>query len=417
MTEKPLDILYVVHGYKPAYRIGGPITSVAAVAEGLVQAGHKVTVYTTNWDLNQLLDVQTNRRVDVNGVGVHYFEFREPLKAALPWLDYVARAHNYLYSPAMKRQMREDIGLFDLVHTHLPFIYPTRLAGRESIRANVPLFYHQRGVFDPERLKFRSLKKNLYLKHVELPVLRRANTLFALTEAEVANYRLLGLDTPCAVVPNGINAEEFRGEPDRNILASMGINENDQLVLFLSRIHPTKGAERLLFAFARIAARVQNAKLVLAGPDDFRLKERLENLVRAQGLEGRVIMPGMVTGETKRSLLSRADLFALPSDAEGFSIAILEALASGTAALISPGCHFEEVQAANAGRIVGLDIDAIAQAMLELLTNPDQLRRSGENAKRLVREHYSWAGVVRKTEAAYRDGLARHASRRRLEGI
>lgn len=62
---KPLNILYVVLGYKPAFRIGGPITSVAAAAESLVKAGHNVTVYTTNSDLNQLLDVPTNQRINV----------------------------------------------------------------------------------------------------------------------------------------------------------------------------------------------------------------------------------------------------------------------------------------------------------------------------------------------------------------
>jgi glycosyltransferase involved in cell wall biosynthesis len=405
---KPLNILYVVHGYKPAFRIGGPITSVAAAAEGLVKAGHNVTVYTTNSDLNQLLDVPTNRRVDVNGVGVHYFEFTEPLKQFLPWLDYVSRAHNYLYSPAMKAQMRRDIGGFDLVHTHLPFIWPTRMAGCEAIRAGVPLFYHQRGVFDPERLKFRSLKKKLYLRHVELPILRHANTLFALTPAEIDSYRLLGLDRPTAVVPNGIDAHAFSAPPTRTVLDQMGICADDQLVLFLSRIHPTKGADRLLHAFANIAAEFPRAKLVLAGPDDFRLKEELERLVQKRGLTGRAIMPGMVTGDVKRSLLARADLFALPSDAEGFSIAVLEALASGTAVLISPGCHFERVEGADAGAVAGLEPAQIATAMRSLLANPQHLAQMGANARRLVTQNYTWPQIVNRTEEVYREGLARN---------
>jgi len=56
-TEAPLHILYAVHGYKPAYRVGGPILSVSAAAETLVRKGHQVTVFTTNSNLDEDLDV------------------------------------------------------------------------------------------------------------------------------------------------------------------------------------------------------------------------------------------------------------------------------------------------------------------------------------------------------------------------
>src|SRR6185295_19511283 len=81
--HKHVHILYVTHGYKPSYRIGGPIWSVAAVAERLVQRGHRVTVFTTNVNLDTELQVETNVAIDVSGVDVWYFKTTTLLKALL----------------------------------------------------------------------------------------------------------------------------------------------------------------------------------------------------------------------------------------------------------------------------------------------------------------------------------------------
>ena len=78
-----MHILYVTHGYKPAYRIGGPIWSVSAVAEGMVARGHRVTVFTTNSNLDEDLDVPVDRPVLVDGVEVWYFRRRDPIKKYL----------------------------------------------------------------------------------------------------------------------------------------------------------------------------------------------------------------------------------------------------------------------------------------------------------------------------------------------
>jgi len=404
---RPLEILYVTLGYKPAYRVGGPITSVAAVAEGLVQAGHRVTVYTTNSNLDDVLDVPTNRPTVIRGVEVHYFTFEEPIRRRLQSIGLAGNSSRYLYSPAMKRALRESIAGFDLVHTHLPFVYPTWLAGRLARSWNVPLFYHQRGVFDRSRLNYRSVKKRIYLELMEKPVLRSANTLFALTSQEVESYRMLGATAPHVIVPNGIDADEYVRSATASRFAEWGISSTDLVVLFMGRLHPTKGPERLFNAFAELAQRVPRSKLVLAGPDEHAMAETLRAKAAALNLTQRVIIPGMVHGRMKCDLLARSDLFVLPSDAEGFSIAVLEAMASETAVLISPGCHFDAVQKAGAGRIVPNRSDEIAQAMFEMFADLPALRQMGRNARSLVLRDFTWASAVDATIAAYQAGLER----------
>jgi glycosyltransferase involved in cell wall biosynthesis len=268
------------------------------------------------------------------------------------------------------------------------------------------LFYHQRGDFDPERLKFRSLKKRLYLSLLERPLLQHATTLIALTSAEAHSYRLLGIDRPCEVVPNGVWVSE--GSANRALLGNWNIRDEHKVILFLGRVHPLKGADTLLSAFASVAARIRDAVLVLAGPDEFGLEQSYRAEARRLGLEHRVIFTGMVEGEAKDALLARANLFCLPSVGEGFSMAVLEALATGVPVLLTPGCHFDEVEQAGAGRVVQKTPAAIAAAAVELLSDPSQLAAMASAGRELVRIRYGWDRVVDRVVDVYEQGLARH---------
>lgn len=407
-----MKILFAVLGYKPAWRIGGPVISVSSLAETLVRRGHDVTVFTTDSNLDRTLCVPTNRLVDVDGVKVRYFKRRPLLPRLVPKVQYLSKSVGFLYSPEMRKALDELTPAVDLVHTHLPFVYPTYAAARAAFRHNKPLFYHQRGVFDPDRLKFRSSKKTLYLRLIEIPILHRAEMLIALTAAERSSYMRLAVDTPIRVIPNGIDAQSYSYPPVTADLEALGIGPEHQLVLFMGRLHPIKGADRLLSAFLQIAHRHPDAMLVLAGPDEFEIEHKFRVSVDAAGFRERIVFPGMVTGSLKRTLLARADVFCLPSDAEGFSMAVLEALASGTAVLLTPGCHFPEAEQAGAGKIVGNDTSSLATGLSELLSNPETLVDMGRRGAQLVSERYTWDQITDSMLEAYREGIARHAARK-----
>lgn len=402
-----MRILFAALGYKPAWRLGGPIHSVAGLAEGLVRKGHRVTVFTTNANLDEDLDVDVDRPQNVDGVEVWYFRREESIKKWLPWIPYLSRSAGFLYAPAMAEALDTTVPRVDVVHTHQPFIYPTWAAARAARRHGKPLVYHQRGVFDPAHLKFRSFKKSIYLAAVEKPTMRRATMLVALTTAEEANYRALGIATPCRVVPNGIEPGLYADGDASRANERWRLPREAKVVLFLGRLHPTKGADLLLDAFRAVADRVPRTVLVLAGPDEWRLEAKFRESAAAAGLADRVRFPGMVAGTEKLDLLARADLFALPSDAEGFSIAILEALVTRTAVLLSPGCHFPEAEAAGAGRVVRQNSGDFAEALVDLLSDPAGLAKMGECGRDLVRSRYSWDRITDAMVAIYEEGIER----------
>lgn len=369
--------------------------------------GHDVTVFTSNSNLDEELDVPLDRPVDVEGVHVRYFKAEEHLKRWLSFVPYLSKSMGFLYSPAMRDQLETVVPTVQVVHTHLPFVYPTYAAARAALRHRKPLFYHQRSAFDPGRLRFRALKKRLYIAAIERPIMRQAATLIALTAAEQASYRALGVDTPCRIIPNGVDITQYRDTPDVGVNARWGIPTGALVVLFMGRLHPNKGADKLVRAFLLVQAQFPETVLVMAGPDERGLERQLRDLVHEAGVTNRVIFPGMVGGIAKRDLLARADLFCLPSEGEGFSMAVLEALASATPVLLSPGCHFPETEAAGVGRVSSAEPSALASALSDMLEHPGKLREMGRRAREFVAQHYSWDRITDEMLDAYGEGIAR----------
>ena len=409
-----MRILYAVHGYKPAFRVGGPIISVSSLAESLVRRGHDVTVFTTNSNLDEDLDVPVDQPVNVDGVEVWYFRRREIMRVLLPFVPYLSKSMGFLYTPRMRAQLEGMVPTMDLVHTHMPYVYPTLAAGRAALRHRKPLFYHQRGVYDAARLRFRGLKKRIYIGAIERPMMRQATTLIALTQAEVTSYRALGVETPARIIPNGVDVAGYRSIPRGDPFGRWGIPPSAFMILFLSRVHPIKGAEKLLQAFTRIGREFPCSYLVFAGPDEWGLERTFRERAESAGLAERVKFPGMVMGEDKLDLLARADLFCLPSDGEGLSVAVLEALASGTAVLLSTGCHFPEVAGAGVGWVVDPEPSELTKGLRVALADPDQTKRMGQRAREFVSREYSWERVTDLMLDAYGEGLHRFAGRDRI---
>jgi glycosyltransferase involved in cell wall biosynthesis len=308
----------------------------------------------------------------------------------------------------MAAALRRMVPSMDLVHTHLPFIYPTYAAAKAARVAHKPLVYHQRGVLDPRRLQFKRLKKRVYLEVIEKPILRQATLLLALTEGEAASYRRLGAKQPCRTVPNGVDLPPEQFDVRSRAQAAWALPAAAPVVVFVGRLHPLKGTRALLNAFREVHGVRPDARLVMAGPDEEGELSALRSLSAASGLHDAVLFPGVVRGEQKALLLARADVFCLPSIAEGFSMAVLEAMAARTAVLLSAGCAFPQVEAAGAGRIVEDGVQGLQRALAEMLADPARLARMGEAGRALVERDYSWDRIVDRLLEAYAESIGLH---------
>jgi glycosyltransferase involved in cell wall biosynthesis len=170
--------------------------------------------------------------------------------------------------------------------------------------------------------------------------------------------------------------------------------------------------ELLLPAFADYARQQPDALLVLAGADDG-YEAEARAFIGQHNLADRIKLVGLLTGETKRAALADADVFALTSFSEGFSMAVLEAMAAGLPALVSDRVGFAEaIRQHGAAHITELTEASIRDGLTALLTNPDYRADLGQRAKTLVQTHYDIDVVAGQLLGHYADALARSRATR-----
>lgn len=202
--------------------------------------------------------------------------------------------------------------------------------------------------------------------------------------------RFLGFEHPnVKIIPNGMNLQDFAVLPEKNTFRNQfHIPKEKQLILFMSRINLKKGLDLLLPAFKQLLSERNNCLLILAGPDDGYLSET-QNFIKQNNLKDKIILVGMLTGKDKLAALSDADIFVLPSHSEGFSIATLEALISGTPSLLSDRVGFgDAIRENNAAHLIELNEKSIVEGLNKMLDDKDYCQTLSKNGISLVKNKY-----------------------------
>lgn len=299
----------------------------------------------------------------------------------------------------------------DIVHAHGLWQPEILAAARESRAAGVPYVLETYGTLNPWALGQKPLKKRIFLAFVHRRLLRNAAFIHALNEVEARHIAAQAAGTPIEIFPNGVFLEESQGaEPSRGRDRVAGLGDAP-FALFLARLHPVKGLDLLAEAFSTVARSNPEAHLVVAGPEDVGA-EAFRARIRELDLEARVHLVGEVSGTFKKDLLQGAACFVQPSRQEGFSVAILEALAAGRPVAITEGCNFPQVASEEAGFVVPFDRDRLAAAIAALLSDPHEAARRGAKARGLVEREYTWEAIAARCVEAYRRGIERAAARR-----
>jgi glycosyltransferase involved in cell wall biosynthesis len=371
-----MNILHVIPGL--SWARGGPSAVVRGLARHQTEAGHTVTVLTTDQGVRSgEKEMQLEAPVVV-----------ERLKVQGP--DRLA------YTPGFGRRVRAHLRTADVAHIHSIFTYPVHVALRECKAAGVPIVLRPCGLLHPYSLGRSRLQKRLYLALWGRRV-KQTCSAWHYTSAEEAKESWPQDSSPRFVLPNGIEPADFsldRVAAQEKVWRSLPDLGGSRYVLFLGRLHAKKRLDILLEAF--LAGAPQSYKLVIAGPDSDGIWPNLAaRLLDARGSAGRVVRVGMVTGSAKAQLLAGASLFALPSEHENFGVAALEALASGTPVLLSPHVDFLSIlQEANLGQGVPLEVNAWREQLARLLVDEANLARIGTRAREWVGHHFAWSKIA-----------------------
>ncbi len=375
-----MRVLHVVPSYFPAVRYGGPIVSVRGLCEALARTGVEVDVATTDADGPRDLDVPTDRWTELGGVRVRYFH-------RWPRIDFAA-------SVPLTGFLFAETRTYDLVHVVGVFSYPSLMAGAAARSAGVPYLISPRGSLEPWALSHKRWKKVPYWGIFERRNLEHAAAIHATSAVEARSVRALFPESRIIISPNGVDA-----------VTPPAVVRSQRQVVFLGRLHRKKGLDILVRAMSLVAREIPDAETVVAGPDDEGEWPRIEALVATLSPRPRVRYLGPVNGDERWRLLASSAVFALPTHSENFGIAVLEALACGTPAVVSRNCPWEVLEERGAGRWIENSPERFAAAIAELLKEPSRTQAKRDAARALAAE-YSWATIGREMASRYREVAA-----------
>lgn len=233
---------------------------------------------------------------------------------------------------------------------------------------------------------------------VERLVARVPDVHVAVSERTRRDADHLGI-TNVEVVPNGVSIEE---------IGSISAESERLDVLFAGRFIPEKNPDVLVRAIAHLRDDHPDVRCVLVG--DGPEHSAVESLVAQLGLERHVSLPGVIEDhDDLLGLMKAADVFALPSQREGFGITVLEALACGTPVVTAAhprNAAQELVVPGETGAVCELTPEAIAAGIRRAQTEAD-----GSDCKASARQ-FEWNRIVDQIEALYREAAAKDRSER-----
>ncbi|HEY9826002.1 MAG TPA: glycosyltransferase, partial [Stenomitos sp.] len=248
------------------------------------------------------------------------------------------------------------------------------------------------------------LRKQIYLTLIERANLRGSQSLHFTSDQERQEAAALGLGVDGFVLPHGLHIPEPISDAKVRLRQQLQLPLDEPIVLFMSRWHPKKGLDYLIRALAHL--KTERFTFVLAGGGDPDYEATLDHLLQEAELTERTRKVGFATGEMKQLLLQGSDIFALTSHSENFGIVVLEALAAGTPALLTPGVALAHlVQQHDLGWVCPLDVPEITAMLRTALQAPQVRAQKGDRARGVVRAQYSWDSIAQQLEAHYNTAL------------
>jgi glycosyltransferase involved in cell wall biosynthesis len=419
-----MRILQIIPSISLVY--GGPSQMVLGLSAALASQGIDVTIITTdsNGDIGQdPLDVPLNLPIKQNGYEIIYFRC-SPFR-------------RYKFSLSLLQWLNENARQFDLAHIHALFSPVTTFAATIARGHKLPYIIRPCGMLDPADLQKKQFLKQVYAAILERPNLAGAAAIHFTSKQEAKISERFGLHSTSKmpvprdlVIPLGVTADFDRAFPVSPFLTKAGgertevlttnfsvansypdilTNPQIPIILFMSRIERKKGLELLIPALESILADNLKFNFILAGsnPQDADYETQIKVQIKKSSLEEFTTITGFVSGDLKAEMLRKADLFVLPSYYENFGIAVAEAMAAGVPVVISDRVYIcEDIQQAEAGWVVPLEVEELANSIKSALLNPEERKRRGLNGKEYAEKHYNWEQLARQTIEAYQQILA-----------
>ena len=270
----------------------------------------------------------------------------------------------------------------DLVVFHSPFGIPKAvMIAKKLKKEKIPYVIVPHGCFSAYAMKKKKLKKTAARIVFLDKMVADAAKIQYLSDGE-QSASIYKKDS--FIVPNGVDISPLK---DRTV------NSEPLVMSFIGRkdIY-NKGLDLLIGACGKIKEKIKGkVRIDIYGPASSKHEAELEKLISDNDVEDLIFQKPSVFGEEKANIYLNTDIFVLPSRSEGQPVAILEAWSHGVPTLVTPGTNVsEECESNGCGWAVSEDLEAIAQKLLYLIENREEIAKCSKNAYEYVCREYNW---------------------------
>lgn len=297
--------------------------------------------------------------------------------------------------PAKSRRLIDPAAAFEggprIAYVHGLWDPIVRHATSYARRIGIPWLLFTHGMLHPAALARRRWRKLAY--GWCFPWIVHDARCVVCLNAEERDAVKLRHHVAAAAIPNGIDVAAYSRAPSARFRHSLPNLGESPFVLFLGRLDPIKGVDRLIQAFGLAVRGGMPHHLVVAGPDSGELAA-LVDLAKALGVSERIHFCGPIWGDRKLDALAECSMFAHRPRYEGFGIAVAEALASGKPVVTTAACRMEGAKEAGALVESADESEAFAKELLRLADNEEEARLIGERGRVWAADRFGWGSVL-----------------------
>jgi glycosyltransferase involved in cell wall biosynthesis len=371
--------------YFPPY-LGGQENYIFNLSKHLITLGHEVHIITSDYPKSE--SFQT-----IDGISIE----RHPCLAR--------PLGNPIVLNMMKKQ--ETLKQYDIVHIHNEHSFPAIIAAKSKKSVKKPLVLTCHGQLKFGNLLFDGIEKT-YSQYIGRYIFTKSDRIVVLSNSDRDYILSFGINREkIMTIPNAIDplnyTQQHMGQTDLEIFKSKYNLKGKRIILYVGQIIPRKGINFLIRAIPIVKEKLKDNDLIFifigSGSSIDALKKQADYLE----IGSTVLFTGSVSSQDLCMFYKSSELYVLPSLSEGLPTTILEAMYFGLPVISTniPGIrdHFFDT----ALLVPPRDENALAESIINLLTDTVLAKRLSQTGKHHVLSRYTWDRVAKEYEALYKN--------------
>lgn len=313
--------------------------------------------------------------------------------------DSLAWKNKVYLSPGMISYLKENLHEYDVVHLQDLISFAAIATSKFCRKYNIPYVLTSHGSLP--WFKSRKILNRVFYNVFGRKILQNASLVTSLNKTEKESYIKLKVPPKkIQEVPNGIDLSIYKSLPEKGEFRNKYMISYDaRIILYLGRLHKSKGIDILIESFSLLKNELNNIKLVIVGPDDGSQNDLMKQATEL-GVDDDTLFTGPLNGINKIEAYVDADIFVTPKFS-GFPLTFLESCICGTPIITTDKVEELDWIDGKVGCVVKYDRNQIKNSMLHLLKDEKLLNELSLNCIKHIKENFGWEKIAEKVENIY----------------